>query len=50
MVAPDGSASKRRRLSHCGDPSPAMIDRNGRAVFVARRNGDLVGWATAPIG
>ena len=50
VVAPDGSASKRRRLSHCGDPSPAMIDRNGRAVFVARRNGDLVGWATAPIG
>ena len=50
VVAPDGSASKRRRLSHCGDPSPAMIDRNGRAVFVARRSGDLVGWATAPIG
>jgi hypothetical protein len=21
-TAPDGSASKRRRLSHCGDPSP----------------------------
>ena len=37
-------------LSHCGDPSPAMIDRTGRAVFVARRNGDLVGWATAPMG
>jgi hypothetical protein len=50
VVAPDGSASKRRRLSHCGDPSPAMIDRNGRAVFVTRRGGDLVGWATAPIG
>jgi hypothetical protein len=50
VLAPSGSAAKPVRLSHCGDPSPVMIDRNGHAVFVAIRRGNLVGWATAPVG
>jgi hypothetical protein len=50
VVAPSGAAAKPVRLSRCGDPSPVMIDRNGRAVFVAIRRGNLVGWATAPVG
>ena len=50
VVAPGGTASKPVRLSRCGDPSPVQVDRTGRAVFVARRAGDLVAWATAPIG
>jgi hypothetical protein len=49
VVAP-GAAAKPVRLSRCGDPSPVHVDRTGRAVFVAHRNGDLVGWATAPLG
>jgi hypothetical protein len=50
VVAPGGTASKPVRLSRCGDPSPVQVDRTGRAVFVARRGGDLVAWASAPIG
>jgi hypothetical protein len=50
MLAPGSSASKPARLSHCGDPSPVMVDRRGRAVFVAHRDGDLVAWSTAPLG
>jgi hypothetical protein len=50
VVAPGGAASQPVRLSHCGDPSPVMVDRTGRAVFVARRDGDLVAWDTAPVG
>jgi hypothetical protein len=38
------------RVGRCGDPSPATLDRTGRVVFVGHRGGDLVGWASAPVG
>ena len=50
MVTPAAVVSKPVRLSRCGDPSPVQVDRTGRAVFVGTRDGDLVGWATAPVG
>jgi hypothetical protein len=50
VVTAAGAASKPVRVGRCGDPSPATVDRTGRVVFVGHRGGDLVGWASAPVG
>jgi len=51
IVAPAGGGpgGAPARITRCGDPSPAIVDRTGRAVFVARRHGEIVAWNSAPL-
>jgi hypothetical protein len=49
-IATTGAASMPVRVGRCADPAPVTVDRTGRVVFVGHRGGDLVGWASAPVG